>query len=406
MLGLAVAAGAYGCLIGVGVLIAFAGADLSDDPAERLFELNALLGTALVAFGLGGFLVYSAASALGGANSSPLRTWFPWPAIVLLPWFIGVGQLLVNNPGAAPWLFPFVNIVIVSVPSVVAALVVARGYARANTLAWPVSWREWTTGFIYGAIGSTTPAAVLNTLYVVFGGALFIAVAGEGDPFELEQGLRGLPRPAGIALDLSVLSVVAPLNEEFWKGFLVALFFYRKGGAGRCFLWGVLAGAGFNLFETFQNSLGAVHPDVLDDREAGGQWWLFGSARAGAGVIHAAASGLAALGWYGLLRRRPRYLLGYPAGVLMHGSWNGLVYLVAGDAFLSEAGPDARVLDIAGTTGLVGLSLLAAALLWFVPRRVRDDEPAAIYRVLGMRPATAAIPPPPLAVAAALPNTA
>ncbi len=59
----------------------------------------------------------------------------------------------------------------------------------------------------------------------------------------------------GIVYALSVLSVSAPLNEEFMKGFVVALFFYRRGGLVRCFLWGALAGAGFNIAETFDNSI-------------------------------------------------------------------------------------------------------------------------------------------------------
>jgi hypothetical protein len=191
---------------------------------------------------------------------------------------------------------------------------------------------------------------------------------------------------AGIAYDLSVLSVVAPLNEEFWKGALVALCFFRKGGMARCFTWGVLAGAGFNLLETFLNSLGAVDPEALADQTIGGQWWLFAAARAGTAVLHGFASGLAALGFYGLLRGRWSLAPLYLAGVLVHGVWNGTVYLVAGDVLLSGEAPDAQWLDFAGIGVLAVIAFGCAGGLWLLSGSLRDLRPASVYGMLGMKP--------------------
>lgn len=338
---------------------------------------------------LGGVLVYQAASALGGTGSTVLRLRRPWLVLPLLPAAIGLGQWLVNDPERMPWLFPVANLAAVSIPSTVIAGVVAVRYSRRNPLAWPVSWREWSSGFIYGAVGATTIGAIINTLYLVFMGAFLIDRFGYGDAFDIGNNLSTLPRGWGLFFDLSVLSLVAPVNEEFWKGALVALFFYRKGGAARCFLWGTLAGAGFNLLETFDNSVALVSPEQLADQTMGNQWWLFAVARTGTGAIHALASGLSALGFYALLRKKPRYLVGYPLAVLVHGSWNFLTYALAGDQFFSMAGPDSAALDILSIAGMVALFAACATLLWVLPGRLRDEQPAPIYTALGMLPAAA-----------------
>lgn len=393
MLGLALFVGASSFLTGLVVL--FALLDIpDDDPRQRLFDLNVAIGVAVVTLSLGGMLVYQAASALGNQGSSAQRwpaRWGLWAAgmTALFVALIGIGQLQVNNPERLPWLFAFTNVGIVSIPSAVIAAVVAKRYARYNPFAWPVSWREWTSGFIYGAIGATSIAGLINSLYLGLMGAFLIGLYGEGDAWDLGNGLPTLPTNLGIAFDLSVLSVVAPLNEEFWKGMLVAFFFFRKGGAARCFLWGVLAGAGFNLFETFGNSLSVVNPEQVSEQTLSDDWWLFATARAGTSALHSAAAGLAALGFHGLFRSQPRYLIGYPLGVLFHASWNFLTYVLSGDAIFSQAGPDSRMLDVVAVSGMVALFAACLAVLWELPRRLRDASPAPIYALLGMVPANA-----------------
>ena len=245
---------------------------------------------------------------------------------------------------------------------------------------------------IYGAVGATTIASVINTAYLIGMGVLLIHTVGHGDAFDLENNLPTLPTAWGVFDDISVLSIVAPLNEEFWKGMLVAFFFYRKGRAARCFLWGVLAGAGFNLLETFQNSLSVISPDVVSARTIGDQWWLFASARAGTAAIHATATGFSALGFYGLLSRRRKFLVGYPIGVSIHGTWNFLNYTLAGDAFFTKSGPDSTWLDVLSVLALFGLFFACLAALWEMPRRLRDGVPAPIYRILGMVPAASPAP--------------
>jgi len=384
----AVVVGSIAFLNGMASLVLLAA--VSDEPRERLFDINVALGTAIVTLTLGGFLAYQAASSLGGVGSSvmSLPRW-KWVAPVMLaafPALVGLGQLEVNHPERLPWLFPVTNVLIVTIPSLAISLVVAQRYLRFNAWAWPLSWREWSSAIVYGAIGATTVAAIINTLYMVFGGALLIELKGHGDPFLIGDNLPTLPRWLGVAFDISALSVVAPLNEEFWKGMLVAFFFFRKGRAARCFMWGVLAGAGFNILETFQNSLVILTPAEVSAQQIGSQWWLFAVARAGTAAVHSAATGFSALGVYGVLRGRPRLALCYFVGVTIHGSWNFLNFTLAGDSFLSQAGPDSDLLDVLSIIGLIGVFIACVTLLWEMSRRVRDGAPAPIYRLLGMRP--------------------
>ena len=358
---------------------------MSDRPDDRLFEINLFVGAATLFLGLGGFLVYQAASALGGTGSSAFAGRVPWPLVAFFPAAIVIGQLQANEPTRAPWLFPFVNLAVVGVPSVLVAWVAITRYAARNPLAWPVSWREAMSSFTWGAIGATSMGGLINSVYLVLAAAFVIDFAGRGSAWDVGN-IDTVGTAWGIAFDLSVLSVVAPLNEEFWKGAIVALFFFRKGSMARCFCWGVVAGSGFNLLETFLNSLAAVNPQQLADQTIGGQWWLFAIARAGTGAIHGLATGFAALGFFGLLRRRWRLAPLYLAGVTLHGLWNGCVYLVAGDVFLSEAGPDAAWLDALGVGVLVALGAGSLWGIWLLSGWLRDGAPAPIYRILGMGP--------------------
>lgn len=356
---------------------------------DRLFEFNTTLGSAVLLAVFGTVLVYQAASAMGSSASRPMTRHVPWYLGLAFPVCMGTGQWLVLNPTDAPWLFPIVNIGIVAIPSLLIATVVMRRYGDLNTLSWPVTWREWTAAFCYGAIGAVTIAGLLNTGYLLGGGWLVLQMNDIDVGFDIQRGLPALPRNTAILFDLSVLSLVAPLNEEFLKGAIVALFFWRRGSVARCFAWGVLAGAGFNLVETFFNSLELVDSSVIGREGQAGQWWMFGVARAGAGAMHALAAGFAAVAFYGLLRKQWRFMVGYPIAVLLHANWNAAVYLMAGDSILSGAGPSSDALVLLGLGFLLALSTGSVALLWTISGRFRDQDRASIYEVLRMGPARA-----------------
>jgi hypothetical protein len=391
MVALALCAGAFSFLTGATLLLALP--EVEGNERERLFQLNTILGAATVFLVFGTFLVYQAASSLGATGSTPMSRRVPWYLLLAFPAFVAAGQWLVLNPGAAPWLFPFVNIGMVAIPSVVVATWVAQRYGARNPTSWPISWREWTSAFCYGAIGAVLVAALLNTGYLFVGARVVLSANDIDVGWDIVRGLRQLPRTTGILFDLSVLSLAAPLNEEFLKGSIVALFWWRRGSAARCFTWGVLAGAGFNFSETFSNSLAIVDSDILASQEQAGQWWIFGIARAGTAVMHSVAAGFAALAFYGLFKRRWLLVPGYPIAVLLHANWNAAVYLIAGDAILSQAAPSSTTLDVLGIGVLISLSILCATLLWVMSGQLRDEVPATIYRILGMQPAGRATAP-------------
>ena len=155
---MALVVGALAFINGVAALALLASVD--DSPRRKLFEINAYLGTAIVTISLGAMLVYQAASSLGNVGSSAMRfpgSWviFVAPLAIAFPVLVFLGQQQVNHPGRLPWLFPFTNLAIVSIPSTLAALGVAYAYTRHNPFAWPVSVREWTSGLIYGGVGAT-----------------------------------------------------------------------------------------------------------------------------------------------------------------------------------------------------------------------------------------------------------
>lgn len=389
VVGLAACGGSFAFLTGLVFPLGLLGSSAGGDEERRLLELQVGIGVMVVNLVFGGLLVYHAASALGGAPSGVARLAVPWPLLALFPVFVLIGQWQVWHPGTFPWVFPFVNLAMVSLPSLfVAGIAVAR-YERGHPLAWPVTWRELAAGIIYGAVGATTIAGILNTLYIVAAGFALVELVGEPGGGLLHE-LESVPRGWGILFDLSALSFFAPLNEEFFKGFLVALFFYRRGGIARCFLWGVLAGAGFNIAETFLNSLSLLQEQAVADRTIGGQWWAFAVARAGTATVHSAATGFAALGFFGLLRARWRYVPFFFVGAGIHAAWNFLAYVNYGDVFLAGSAPDAPWLDVLSLVAMVALGAACLALVAGLARNLRDHDPAAIYVVLGMTPAVAA----------------
>ncbi len=80
-------------------------------------------------------------------------------------------------------------------------------------------------------------------------------------------------------------------------------------------------------------------------------------------VIHGAATGLFALGWYEVMARRPaRFWLYAAGGVGIHGLWNGLSGLVA-LAGLSALDGSLTMQTAGGAGAIVAVGLLGATWL-------------------------------------------
>lgn len=68
------------------------------------------MGLAIVGMGLGGLLVYQAASALGGGASSEMVGGARWWLLIPMPVLLVLGQAIVNEPDRLPWLLSLIHI--------------------------------------------------------------------------------------------------------------------------------------------------------------------------------------------------------------------------------------------------------------------------------------------------------
>lgn len=195
-----------------------------------------------------------------------------------------------------------------------------------------------------------------------------------GDPLRL---LRSLMSP-GVVLGLGLLVAGAvPLIEEFIKSLGAPINGVVQGRLTRAqaFAFGVMAGVGFSFVEAlFYAAQQLPHG------------WATGVVLRGlTAVIHGAATGLFALGWYEAASGRPaRFLLYAAGGIAIHALWNGLsgLTLVAGLASMdgSQAMMAAGGMGALLATGLMAVTWLAAlAVLIVYTRRlsVAQDAPHA-----------------------------
>ena len=195
-----------------------------------------------------------------------------------------------------------------------------------------------------------------------------------GDPLRL---LRSLMSP-GVVLGLGLLVAGAvPLIEEFIKSLGAPINGVVQGRLTRAqaFAFGVMAGVGFSFVEAlFYAAQQLPHG------------WATGVVLRGlTAVIHGAATGLFALGWYEAASGRPaRFLLYAAGGIAIHALWNGLsgLTLVAGLASMdgSQAMMAAGGMGALLAAGLMAVTWLAAlAVLIVYTRRlsVAQDAPHA-----------------------------
>jgi len=280
-----------------------------------LLEVSlALASLAILPLGFGLALTYQGLGALLGR---PSRRFAPPPARFMALGFIlalasGEMVLLFSPPRLASFLFPPLHILASALPAGAVVAFVSHRVASDST------WRAITLQASHGALLSPLLALGLELLTLLFliGGVvlLFRPDRGAGldwleDPVNLS---RLILSPPVLIVGGVIFMIVVPFLEEFIKSLGVPLLGFQE--RGDAFLWGVTCGAGFSALEGLFNGGVALEG-----------WWLVMLFRWGATLMHALASGLMGLGWYGFLaRRRPWQLLGaYGASVGVHALWNG-----------------------------------------------------------------------------------
>jgi RsiW-degrading membrane proteinase PrsW (M82 family) len=278
------------------------------------------------------------------------------------------------------------------------------GEPLAQAVVGPPSWRRVVGSLGWGLTGGALLSMVLEVLALVAGvmaAAVILALVGQGATIEdwlstmpADGDVTGMLDTAGarellanplvVAGLVFAVGVVVPVIEELAKSLAIVLLRARLTMPRDGFLYGVAAGVGFGMFE-----------NIFYNVESLDEWWTVASLRFGAILMHALASGLMGLGWYYGLRRRDwrRFSWLALASFAVHGLWNGSqVVIIAISAqwgnsldlvaMIQEGNPGGWVL--LGWT--VSLSLLAAALLVVLPRRLARagrvtplSRPAAPY---------------------------
>jgi len=316
----------------------------------NLLEVSlALASLAALPLGFGLALTYQGLGALLG---HPSRRFLPPPARLMALGFLlalasGEIVLLFCPPRLASFLFPPLHILASALPAGAVVAFVGRRMASDST------WRAITLQASHGALLSPFLAFGLElfTLLFLLGAVLlFRPDRGAGldwleDPVSLS---RLILSPPVLMAGGVIFMIVAPFLEEFIKSLGVPLLGLQK--RGDAFLWGVTCGAGFSALE------GLINGGVAQEG-----WWLVMLFRWGATLMHALASGLMGLGWYGFLaRRRPWQLLGaYGASVGVHALWNSAAMALIALSSLA-------LISLEDPLALVGVGMGALVTLLFM----------------------------------------
>ena len=267
----------------------------------------------------------------------PLIHKITWWSLVIWPLLVLFGWLISGNQTLSIWLLGLINVLIAGIP------VLWIYHAAQRKLQGGSQIRKWR---IFGFSLTVLPTVILVVeLIAILGllimGGLFFAFQFSTTP-GLEQELTQffdsimsqtadpdallaqvepyLRQPAVIFVILAIFAGIMPLIEELLKPLALWTLAGRKISPQEGFVGGLLCGAGFALMENI------LYFSTMVTAE---DWLLLAVGRAGTGVLHMLASGLA--GW-GLARAWRDGKWGFLivttlTSVILHGLWNALALL-------------------------------------------------------------------------------
>lgn len=359
---------------------------LAGDGASMLMAATISASMVAVGCGLGVPLALAGWHSLQGRPSPLLRLPPIWLCFLVLVACLGIGTLVIHIPAASVLLLPPLHIVASGMPALILIAAILPSLQAGGA---GLTRRSAILMLAYGGLVATALAVVLEAAAAMAAMAfavvaVSVAPAGRSALDELSRQLQSpavLSDPERLldvfispALVLGIgllVAVVTPLIEETVKslGAWAEGSFLRRFSRSRAFAFGVIIGCGFALVEAlFYASAGL--PRV---------WASSILVRGATTVIHATATGLAALGWYEACRGRLLAALGFlAAGIGLHMAWNGVAGLTAvtaldplGNSAAAEAFGTA--LGAFATASLVGLFFAAIAVLVVLTRRLRTD---------------------------------
>jgi len=249
-----------------------------------------------------------------------------------------IGSLFLGNwasqHGFLTWLLlPLLNLIATGLPAFWLVYLGTRGLPLGPLKRF---WGVFATGLVLGPL----IIIVLELLVLVALGILVILLALanpslstqltnlltnlRSSPTSVEAILRlllpFLLKPEVLFIGFAFISIIVPLIEETLKPLGVWFLLGQKISPVQGFVYGVLSGAGFGLFE----NLGNTSNGTMD-------WALLASTRISTLLLHCFTAGL--VGWALVSawsqRRYLRLALSFILAVLVHGLWNGMAILSA-----------------------------------------------------------------------------
>jgi len=369
------------------LLLALAAA-LSGD-ALRLMNLTLLVSMLTLGVGLGLPLAAAARRSMQQRASPALRLPPAWWLGLIFLGLLLLGQLILTTPLASAGI-PALHVAASLMPPLLVVAAIAPPLQRAGA---GLTRRSLATQFSYGGLVSISLAlflelALITIVFILAGAGVALLPGGaesvERLAAELQarmatgdlMGLASALLSPGLVLGLGLLVAAAvPLIEELIKSLGVPFDAVVQGRLTRAqaFAFGVMAGVGFSFAEAL----------VYGAQQLPHNWVQGVALRALTAVIHAAATGLFALGWYEVAAGRALRFFPYAAGgVAIHALWNGLsgLLLVTGLATLNSR-PGMMIAGDAGMPLAVALLastwLAALAVLVVATRRLSASREAS-----------------------------
>lgn len=161
--------------------------------------------------------------------------------------------------------------------------------------------------------------------------------------------------PGILFIIFSFIAIIVPMIEELLKPLGVWFLGGQKLTPAHGFVYGVISGVGFAIFENLGNT-----------SDGGQAWALLASSRISTLLLHCFTAGL--VGWALVSawsqRRYLRLGLSYILAVIVHGLWNGMVVLSAASSLQGVANiPIPANLQRIGPISSTGIIILGALVL-------------------------------------------
>lgn len=386
--------GVIGALFGLLGGVALGALSLVSQEAPPVIGTTIALAMIAAGAGLGAVLAIAAWASWTQRASKPARLpragWLLLAFVVLL----GVGRVVLLTP-LDVILLPPIHIAVALLPPMIVAALLLPIFQRAGV---GFTRRSVATQFAYGGLVAAGVSILLEG--IVLAGVIIAALVGlgmlPGGEANLEALAQLLQSPEAVSDPLGALSTyltpgvilgggllvaaALPLVEEVVKSLGAVLHGITLGKLTRsqAFFFGVLAGLGFSFLEALFYAAQGL-PDG---------WLGAVLLRSLTAVVHAASTGLFALGWYEVAARRPARFWPYAlGGWAIHGLWNGLSLAAAVTGLSTLTGNNSSSL-LNGTLGVLVIALLGT--LWVLALAVLIRQ----ARQLGAEAQAASLLPP------------